>query len=480
MSGGVRYLKALSFTPIDAHVHYPRGGFRRASSLQYHPTMHVFTWRGPISIAFLMWQTGCAHVRESRTPHAPELKVVASQDAVRTFAHQVLDLEEELGTVTPAMRLLVDELEQAARSKIQLSSGEPSREQALSALKQMHDLLAERGFTVAPDGYVELLSQALSPVEVSGVELEALRHSYYTQGERARWLAEHTSNGGAVVYLGDCDTLAFLYMSMGDAIGLPLELVERPAGEDVVGHNWIQWTNKTASIGWDTLRAEEYSITTPLTRSQAIGYVQKLTAFNWKDRGNYFKAAERFKQSIQRFPVASTFNEYAWLLSTAPDPKVRDPAVARSLARVAVEKSCTRYSLGTLAAAHAAAGDFSQAVSIQRLAISRVPSDRPLDLADFKYRLNLYARGLRFVQAHSRREQQLRTCAYTADRLFKQEALSDVETAREVCGTLYDKKYVGTRGELEAKTLQRSGITIPVTNESLPASCSRARDATTQ
>ncbi len=54
------------------------------------------------------------------------------------------------------------------------------------------------------------------------------------------------------------------------------------------------------------------------------------------------------------------YNNYAWLLATAPEPEVRDPTAAVRLARRAIELSPTPnpYYHGTLAAASAAAGDF--------------------------------------------------------------------------------------------------------------------------
>jgi tetratricopeptide (TPR) repeat protein len=63
------------------------------------------------------------------------------------------------------------------------------------------------------------------------------------------------------------------------------------------------------------------------------------------------------------------YNNYAWLLATAPDPLVRDPDNAVRLARRAVELSPdpNPYYHGTLAAASAAQGDFASAqLNVQR------------------------------------------------------------------------------------------------------------------
>jgi tetratricopeptide (TPR) repeat protein len=63
------------------------------------------------------------------------------------------------------------------------------------------------------------------------------------------------------------------------------------------------------------------------------------------------------------------YNNYAWLLATAPEPLVRDPDNAVRLARRAVELSPdpNPYYHGTLAAASAAQGDFASAqLNVQR------------------------------------------------------------------------------------------------------------------
>ncbi|WP_426730429.1 hypothetical protein [Myxococcus faecalis] len=151
-----------------------------------------------MSLVFIFGSTGCRHSDRSATTSEGTASYGESSTAGsgRAFAHQVLDLEEELGTVTPAMRKIVDTLEKEARTNIKLPSPRPSREQVLGALQQMHDILSAQGFMVAPTGYVEFLTEALTPVELIGAEFESLKSSRYTQGARRAWLAAHTKNNG--------------------------------------------------------------------------------------------------------------------------------------------------------------------------------------------------------------------------------------------------------------------------------------------
>lgn len=90
-------------------------------------------------------------------------------------------------------------------------------------------------------------------------------------------------------------------------------------------------------------------------------------------------------------------NRAAWLLATAPEPGARDGALAVELARAAVAASRAAYTVDTLAAAHAEAGDFEAAVARQQEAIDLLPRDAPEALrAGFLRRLDGYRDGRPF------------------------------------------------------------------------------------
>jgi tetratricopeptide (TPR) repeat protein len=85
--------------------------------------------------------------------------------------------------------------------------------------------------------------------------------------------------------------------------------------------------------------------------------------------GNLRAAIRAFEHALKLDPsYPDAANNLAWILATANDATLRDPQRAVRLA----EDECRRSKferpehVGTLAAAHAAAGDFEQAVSTQR------------------------------------------------------------------------------------------------------------------
>ncbi|MGC4118654.1 MAG: hypothetical protein QM765_29670 [Myxococcales bacterium] len=398
----------------------------------------------------------------------PLSREAAPSSPTRTFGHAVLDLEEELGVVTPEMRAVIDDLEREAQSKVGKLT-EPTSRTVEAALATFHRILTERGFVVAPDGYVDRLSDALTPVLLSGTELEALRRSFYNQGERARWLAAHAVADSVAVYVGDCDTLSFLYLSMADAVGLPLALVERPGGDGVVGHNWVQWSSGSERVAWETLQGTVYPDgRAPLSRPEAFGYVRRLVGLEWERRGIHARAARQYQLAVEGFPVAAALNNYAWVLATSSDPSVRNPDVAKKMAQAAIEKGCNADRLDTAAAAYAAAGDFAEAVVLEQAA-SRLEKD-PTERAVFEHRTELYARGVPYVRARPTRDRRISDCIYAVDKLRTGQ---DPTQLRRGCLGLDDSMHSASWGKLEAAILSRPPQVLPASGFAIPKGCPR-------
>ena len=86
------------------------------------------------------------------------------------------------------------------------------------------------------------------------------------------------------------------------------------------------------------------------------------------------------------------YNNAAWLRATSPQAEVRNGSLAVQQATRACEMAKWKnpYSIDTLAAAHAEAGDFKRAVELQKRAISLAPL---ADRSDMQRRLRLFEQG---------------------------------------------------------------------------------------
>ncbi len=96
------------------------------------------------------------------------------------------------------------------------------------------------------------------------------------------------------------------------------------------------------------------------------------------------KEAARWYLKAARNQLTEGMNALAWILATSPDPDVRNGPEAVRWARTAVEREPNVQRLDTLAAAHAEAGQFDDAVAAIEQAIDLLKRDAgiPEDITD--------------------------------------------------------------------------------------------------
>jgi Zn-dependent protease len=114
-------------------------------------------------------------------------------------------------------------------------------------------------------------------------------------------------------------------------------------------------------------------------------------------RGNWQRALEDYEESLRRQPKLPTaHNNLAWLLATCPLETLRNGQAAVKLATWAC--NATGWSdpsfLATLAAAHAEAGDFREAVRWQERALADPAYRRMYGETAVSGRLGLYEQGV--------------------------------------------------------------------------------------
>jgi tetratricopeptide (TPR) repeat protein len=105
----------------------------------------------------------------------------------------------------------------------------------------------------------------------------------------------------------------------------------------------------------------------------------------WEEAATAYRAAVAINSKLPR-----AYQHAAWLMATCPEQRLRNAELARSAAKKAIELSgeATPQALDVLAAANAAAGDFAEAIRVQRQAIETVQTDA--QRREFESRLQLY------------------------------------------------------------------------------------------
>jgi tetratricopeptide (TPR) repeat protein len=137
---------------------------------------------------------------------------------------------------------------------------------------------------------------------------------------------------------------------------------------------------------------DDYTQALRRDRNQADAYVFRGDA--QADLGHYTQAAGDYRAAMRIDPqLGRAFQSAAWLMSTCPDARFRNPQMAIKAAERALELEGddARY-LDTLAAAHASAGDFEQARVTQARAIQQTPDKQPQLRERLERRLALYER----------------------------------------------------------------------------------------
>jgi len=173
--------------------------------------------------------------------------------------------------------------------------------------------------------------------------------------------------------------------------------------------NWRSYFLKSAVLvlakrGEEALKQIDISISLARKSNVSPSLLAELYASKARsciDYGHSEVAKKSLEQAVHLQPGdPSTLNDLAWLLATCRDSHIRDGRRAVGLAQRACKLSQWKnaFSIDTLAAASATAGNFSDAVKYQQLAISRLePADRKAQESGMEQRLQQYSSGRPFI-----------------------------------------------------------------------------------
>src|SRR3989338_3971232 len=133
-----------------------------------------------------------------------------------TIGHRILDLEAELGVFTEPHKETLDMLIEEARKAIHVK-GTYTREDAVGILRTINSVLQNNGFEEKHIDGLNLFYEGLSSKKI------------------------------------DCDDTSFIYLSIADALKLPIAAVSAPQ------HLFVRFILNGEEINWETTSAQELS-----------------------------------------------------------------------------------------------------------------------------------------------------------------------------------------------------------------------------
>lgn len=190
-------------------------------------------------------------------------------------------------------------------------------------------------------------------------------------------------------------------------VGEALAVIDQVIATDP--NNWRSYFLKSAVLilakrGSEALKQIDTSINLARKGNVSPGLLAELyesKARSCIDYGHYDEAKKSLEQAVRLQPEdPTTLNDLAWMLATSKDNRVRDGRRAVTIAMKACKLGGWKnaFSIDTLAAASAEAGNFADAVKYQQLAISTLGTeDRKTELSGMEQRLHQYSTGRAFT-----------------------------------------------------------------------------------
>jgi hypothetical protein len=332
-----------------------------------------------------------------------------------TFAHRVLDIDSGEAPISPQKYALLDQIIDDAKARITYDPGvrDPREriEQAQRILRQIDDVLSDHNFLYPPAGYdVTSLRAALAPQRYDKTQLERILRVGFNQ----RRLDHARAHADQSFYIIDCDISSFLFVAIGDALGIDLHLVDLP------DHMFVRWEmSDGAHVNWDTTQgavisdkeyASDYSMKKRLRKSrvylssmterEAEGFAYFLRGQRFEDRNQPARAIADMENAHQLYPQSTqATSELAWLYATTTgvDESKRKASLKLAQSALELEPQCANF-WDASAAAHAANGDFPRAAKEARKAENL--ADNPEDRSLFKDHRNAFKAGEMPVTSH--------------------------------------------------------------------------------
>ncbi len=311
-------------------------------------------------------------------PPAEAPKPSAEAEKRVTVGHLLLEMEAPLGTDAKALGQRLDDLIDEIRPRL---DPRPAKDDAqgnstfaLRTLRLIDETLTRRNFVYSTrEDLAASLGDALLPRRLE----PNLFYRIAFDPSNTRRRTQILSREGREFHTADCDTVSFLYVAIGEAVDLPIALVEVPS------HNFVRWYLTDRSyLNWETVHAiarsdaefqrdygipagaiEKGTFLARMTRENVLGYGHCIVAAGLEKQHKHAEAQQEYRVALKTYDRSPLpWNNLAWSLATSPEARDRNGKEAVEKGLRAVELYRTANSLDTLACCYAEAGDFSKAV----------------------------------------------------------------------------------------------------------------------
>ncbi len=221
-----------------------------------------------------------------------------------TIGHQILDLEAELGVPIEPHKETLDRLIEEARARIQVKDAY-TREDALGILSTINSILQNNGFE--------------------------------PQEEDPK---EYLFHGGLRYKILDCDNTSFIYLSIAEALNLPLAAVNAPNHvfvRVILDGNGFNWETTSAKERGDDYYRSRLNISDEsirngvylrdLTRQETMAIAYTGRGIAWAGKGNLDKVIKDCDEAIRLNPnYAEAYNNRgnAWYGKGSLDRAIED------------------------------------------------------------------------------------------------------------------------------------------------------------
>lgn len=306
-----------------------------------------------------------------------------------SIGHRVLDEDRRAENVPSTIYKRLDAV--VLRVESEVSVGDVTTiDEARAVLEEVEKVITSTNFVCSIPYYlVHSFSQGLLEKDLDrqliNVAENGLRRSHIIANEQE--LFSHV----------DCDLSSLLYLSIAEALALPLRMVEVP------DHNFVRWRlNDDTHLNWDTNfgfnkykdsgYAARYGVDpeqsangvylTDLSTDNVEGYFCFVRGLTFQRVSLYADAVGEYRKGIIKYPQSpAARNNIAWLfVSVREVQQMVTKEEALQFALKACDLHRTDNNLDTLGCVYAEHGDFQAAIRIETEAydLNPLPSYREM------------------------------------------------------------------------------------------------------